>query len=285
MQDMKSHDCSGLADAGVPLCPLSVGRITCEYGWNSGIYGPQVNGCGINIGISGSGRMNLLGNTYALNPGDAVWYLPGEDNSVTAVSAQWEYVWIFFSGALAAAILLSYRYPRRLTGGDVGVISELFDELYRTIGPASAANRRNLAALILRILAAIGGNNASMLRKTLTEQFLDLIRAEYADPKLDINTISEQLKVSPSTLHRVISKELKRSPGRMVREQRLQNAHALLRNTELPIGEVAAACGFSDENYFCRQIRRYSRCSPQEFRRREQAKAASGEKTGSILMG
>lgn len=274
MQDMKVHDLTGIAESGVPLYPLSVGRQNNEKGWSDGVYGPQVRHCGLNFGLRGSGEMKVLDRTYPLGPGDSVWYLPGEDNSAFAINGSWEYDWVVFGGPLAGAILLSYRYPRRLTGAKVQTVEPIFQELFRKIDSPSTENRRELAALLLKLFAAVGGP-ADNQRPTLPKLFLEIIEREYADPNLNINIVCERLRVSPATLHRVISGELHHPPGQYLRNYRIMRAHFMLRNTTLPVGEIAAACGFADENYFCRQIRRNSGCSPLEFRERELAEPGS----------
>lgn len=50
-------------------------------------------------------------------------------------------------------------------------------------------------------------------------------------------------------------------------ELRLEKAELLLRTGTLSVAETAAACGFSDSNYFSRQFRRKFGRTPRESRR------------------
>ena len=49
---------------------------------------------------------------------------------------------------------------------------------------------------------------------------------------------------------------------------RIQRALSLLQETILPVSEVAKECGFTDESYFSRVIRRSVGDTPKRFRER-----------------
>jgi AraC-like DNA-binding protein len=49
---------------------------------------------------------------------------------------------------------------------------------------------------------------------------------------------------------------------------RLREAYRLLRETPLPVGEIAEQCGFSDQSYFDRRFKAYFGIPPRELRRR-----------------
>ncbi|GIU78885.1 MAG: hypothetical protein KatS3mg005_2123 [Bryobacteraceae bacterium] len=48
---------------------------------------------------------------------------------------------------------------------------------------------------------------------------------------------------------------------------RLREAYSLLRETPLPVGEIAERCGFSDQSYFDRRFKAYFGVAPRELRR------------------
>ena len=73
--------------------------------------------------------------------------------------------------------------------------------------------------------------------------------------------------MAPSTLLPVFKKVTGFSPVQYLLFVRLDKAAELLRGDENPISEVAAACGFTDSNYFSRQFRRRFGRSPRDYRR------------------
>lgn len=56
------------------------------------------------------------------------------------------------------------------------------------------------------------------------------------------------------------------TPIEYLLEVRLRRAAELLRRTGLPVGEVAARCGFHDSNYFSKRFRALYGVSPRTFR-------------------
>lgn len=56
------------------------------------------------------------------------------------------------------------------------------------------------------------------------------------------------------------------TPQEYVNGLRLDKAKTLLTDTELPIKQVAQACGFGTEYYFSNFFRKYCRMSPTQYR-------------------
>ena len=95
-----------------------------------------------------------------------------------------------------------------------------------------------------------------------------LMMAEHPEREFSRRQMAEKLCVSESTLQRIFRARTGFSPNDYLMNLRLKKAAALLLESELTIGEVAAETGFADSNYFCRRFRRYAAASPLEFRKR-----------------
>ena len=67
------------------------------------------------------------------------------------------------------------------------------------------------------------------------------------------------------------------TPGQYLQQLRCEAARDLLQNSNLSIGDVAAAVGYSDGGYFTRIFRRLAGQTPGDFRRKVRAKLFSGE--------
>ncbi|WP_189266926.1 helix-turn-helix domain-containing protein [Streptomyces fuscichromogenes] len=59
------------------------------------------------------------------------------------------------------------------------------------------------------------------------------------------------------------------TPVRYVERVRIDHAARLLRSTELPLAEVAAAVGYSDQSHFTRRFRVHTGMTPGQYRRKE----------------
>ena len=95
-----------------------------------------------------------------------------------------------------------------------------------------------------------------------------LMMAEHPEREFSRREMAEKLCVSDSTLQRIFRARTGFSPHDYLMNLRLKKAAALLLESELTVGEVAAETGFADSNYFCRRFRRYAAASPLEFRKR-----------------
>ena len=85
-------------------------------------------------------------------------------------------------------------------------------------------------------------------------------------PDLNVNAIAEHLGVSRSTLRRVFQEKMHIAPSQYLSSLRIQRALSLLQETILPVSEIAKECGFTDESYFSRVIRRSVGETPKDFR-------------------
>ena len=72
--------------------------------------------------------------------------------------------------------------------------------------------------------------------------------------------------MSHSKLHRKLSALIGFSPNQFIRMVRLRKAKQLLQDYSLPIGSVAAECGFNDPGYFSRVFKQEFGSTPQEWR-------------------
>lgn len=103
------------------------------------------------------------------------------------------------------------------------------------------------------------------IRDELVLAAIGLMEEKTEDP-LRIEEIARQLKVSLDKLERAFRAELTTSPSRYYRTLRLRRASDLLAHSNLPIGEVALASGFSSASSFARAFKGQFGMSPREAR-------------------
>jgi len=77
--------------------------------------------------------------------------------------------------------------------------------------------------------------------------------------------------VHTTTLHRQFRATFRSSPLRFIMEERLARARDQLPQSDLSVGEIAAATGFNDPLYFSRAFKKRFGCSPTAYRRRHAA--------------
>lgn len=94
---------------------------------------------------------------------------------------------------------------------------------------------------------------------------LNFIQKHYSEG-IKISEVAAAASISESECLRCFKKMLGISPGKYIRNYRVQKAYELLKNTELPIGEIGDVCGFTDESYFVKVFRETNGVTPGQIR-------------------
>jgi AraC family transcriptional regulator len=81
-----------------------------------------------------------------------------------------------------------------------------------------------------------------------------------------VSELAHEAGVHPVHLARVFRKVTGVSPGEYLQRARADRACDLLLNSEMPLSDVAAECGFYDQSHMTRILRRYSQTTPGTLR-------------------
>lgn len=84
--------------------------------------------------------------------------------------------------------------------------------------------------------------------------------------KISIDEVAASVKVSRSSLYHAFEDELETTIAQTITQVRMEKACALLLDSSLPIGEIAARCGFSGPIVFHNAFRREMGAGPKEWR-------------------
>ena len=86
------------------------------------------------------------------------------------------------------------------------------------------------------------------------------------DHPLTLHEIAEHTHLNPSYLSTLFHRVMRQSPISYVNSVRIERARILLRNTDLPVSQIASSLGFSQDIYFYRLFKRLSHETPSEYR-------------------
>jgi LacI family transcriptional regulator len=221
------------------------------------------------------------------------WFDP--DNRFAAELQQWLaaspvplgiFGWTDLSAYSAAKIAhkLGMRMPE-----DVGIIGAGDDDILTSIAPVTLSSihlhwESVGAAAVEMLSVALGGTSphdrlcqrCELVQRASSERYpvadsrvarcLALIERDLASD-LSIPALARKVGCSKRSLEENLRKELNTSPARYILERRTKRARRLLRETTLPVYEIAAACGFADANYFASAFHRVTGLSPSAYRR------------------
>jgi AraC family transcriptional regulator, glycine betaine-responsive activator len=93
------------------------------------------------------------------------------------------------------------------------------------------------------------------------------LMAEHLEEPMTAGHMAKTVKLSVRQVERLFLKHLNMTPGRYYMGLRLERARELLRQTNLPILEVALATGFGSHSYFAQSYRQQFGRSPSDERR------------------
>ncbi|MQX77254.1 GlxA family transcriptional regulator [Sinorhizobium medicae] len=181
---------------------------------------------------------------------------------------------------------------------ELQVIGDRFvtDGKYWTSGGASPTFDMMLHLIAERLGPAIALDVASifvydqMHSPTDVQPFVSLGRMEARDPELaaairlmertlerpmTVAALARRLSVSQRKLEMLFAKGLSTSPGAYYLRLRLQVSHRLVRDTGIPMRDVAFRCGFDSLSAFSRAYRREYGTSPTGMRSARSASVAS----------
>ena len=94
---------------------------------------------------------------------------------------------------------------------------------------------------------------------------MDNIEQRLAEP-LSIGQLAAQCALSPYHFARMFRESFGVPPHQYLLARRLARARDLLRNSSLPLGEVALACGFASASHFTNRFKQNLGGTPGEYR-------------------
>ena len=89
---------------------------------------------------------------------------------------------------------------------------------------------------------------------------------KHASQPMQIEDLGRMVGVSRRQLERLFRETLGRTPGAEIQRLRLERARELLAQSDLPIADVAAACGFGTPEYLATLFKKATGLTPLRYR-------------------
>lgn len=116
-------------------------------------------------------------------------------------------------------------------------------------------------------------------RSRLLSDVISYVEEHYAE-RITLSGLSEHLSLSTSYLSHFILDNLHHSFSEFLTYTRYLNAKALLMNSDLSLTDICYRCGFSDYRYMNKAFKKYSSCTPREFKLKAKSNTLPSSKKG-----
>lgn len=222
--------------------------------------------------FSGGGELQYGGETLRLLPDDCFLIDCRREHCYFATAPEgWGYRILHFDGAAMADL-----YAHFLQGGTVkftaqkgDAVRALLDQLFAALPPAQAHSEivysRLLTDLVTEVILKSGPAGRRPL-PPLVQGMLEYIGKNYAQP-LTLDTLAREFYVSKYHLCREFKRYTGASPNEYLIDTRLNAAKALLRSTDLSIGEISQQVGVSSADHFLYLFKSRENIQPSVYRR------------------
>ncbi len=118
-------------------------------------------------------------------------------------------------------------------------------------------------------------------RSRLLSDVINYVEEHYAE-RITLAGMAAYLNLSASYLSHFILNNLHQSFSDFLTYTRYLNAKALLMNNELSLTEICYSCGFSDYRYMNKAFKKYTSCTPNEFKKKAKINRLPSSKRGSV---
>lgn len=206
---------------------------------------------------------------YALDvkAGDILFLAKGSSNTLTVHT---EYKFLFANFLFPDTRLQCEAFPAP-SGKQT---EDLFHKIVATWNRATPTVKEDCLSLLYLIysdfLATAKAAYLHSDKKNLLEYSISYIREHLDDDTLTIEKIAAASQMGERHFRRSFKEAYNISPLRYINMRRITRAKELLRYSDMPLGKIAAATGFSSIYYFSNAFKKEVQCSPSEYRKTRQ---------------
>lgn len=148
-----------------------------------------------------------------------------------------------------------------------------FQKMQRTEDKDSLAGRLRITACAAQVLSLLADNPMSSGGSLVHREELmkaDRYIREHLFEDLSLKKLAAVSNLDPTYFHKLFTRAYGKTPAQRVLSRRITAAQIALEEGNLPVAEIAAACGFSSQTYFAAKFREITGRTPSEYRKFKQ---------------
>lgn len=214
-------------------------------------------------------RMDIKGETVRVGAGDAVIFPPKYKYRYTlSGNGSISYYYTHFTGSHAEALLdrLGFRdLPCVFHAGLSEEALKGFSDMFAAFTRDDELRDLSAAVAVEQILIALARARRAVSAPMPLERSIGYIKSFYAEP-ISIPELAAMDGLSVSRYNTLFKAFTGQTPIGYITNLRIDQACSLLRATNLPIKEIGAAVGYSDNHFFSKVFKKKIGVAPQKYR-------------------
>jgi AraC-like DNA-binding protein len=216
-------------------------------------------------GEAGEGRILVGDRRLPIRPGEVGIYLPGACPSFEAASAVWTLWFWTVDGPLAESFAREIGLRPGTFAMGAPPVAKL-KGLMQALGDPSPPGERAASQLAIELLYQVAAGVQRIHPDPVVEEACRLIHGCWQQADFSVSQIADILGCHRTTACRRFRQAMGITMIDYLSRLRIQHATDLLRNSTLPVAEIAQRCGFRSATYFCRVFRDRTNQTPSEVR-------------------
>ena len=234
-----------------------------------------INVLHLHMTVSGCGVIYHEGKRYILPIGTMMYTPPKVMPHIAPAPGGWidNWVTIFLADLSPGSSILSLGDKLRIFRPEnPNEINRMYETINRELTSGTLHGRLMAAAEAYRMICAViscleENSDESLTDSLVVSDAVNYIHAHAGDNITLSDLCAVCRGISPQYLCRLFKRYMEMRPVEYIRKVRISRAKKLLSNTDLPVQEVAARCGFENATYFYRCWNKTEKESPAEYRR------------------
>lgn len=204
---------------------------------------------------------------FLINPNTVTFYQADKDDP-------WTYLWIGIDGLKVSHYLKAIGLDKEnliFNYNDPDILKDYLMDMLKN-HKSSDSNAFKIEGLLFLFFSklsenvkSIPNNNNDMYSNLYINKAIEFIQNNYHN-QIKVSDIAKYTCLNRSYLTSIFQKYLQMSPQRFLMKFRITKASDLLYNTDLPIGNIAYSCGYSDPLAFSKAFKKIKGVSPKEYR-------------------
>lgn len=261
------------ASKGAPCEVEMIGKSWCDGSYRIVRNVSEANVWVLEYVLSGKGTIQNAGasdRVYYPEAGD-IYLLPAGNKQLYYSDAKEPWIKIFVNcrGPVVEGLADAYGLTEKILFTGMSDLSEKFQEIYELMNTKELTEDLILARLeiiIHEIFRELGRRNQQVREETEEIRRVKRYLDSHIGQIVTIREMSDLIFRSPDYLIKHFKAETGVTPYQYLLKRKMQIAERLLRDTAIPVGEIAEQLGYGDAHYFSGLFKKEKGVSPTQFR-------------------